>query len=218
MGNRLVGLGLTGLLISGCVDEVGKVEGYDTETEAAEKNETSQTSQSWEIEEILRSNVDMIAVVREGESLVSSISNLNISETRENQIYFALLFDYDHEKSLDELQCGFGEMEVSITSEYNKIGRIQYYESCIYPDDCFLEHRFEVNGNSFIFERSNESVVLNYPYFTLIGNDGPLEPEEFDVTFRITFADNTEDLCLFEISPGVFSTEIERTETISLYK
>lgn len=218
MDDKLVGLGLTGLLISGCVDEVGKVEGYDTETEAAEKNETSQTSQSWEIEEILRSNVDMIAAVREEESLISSLSNLKISETRENTIYVALLFDYEHEKSLDELQCGFGEMEVSITSEYNQIGRIQYYESCIYPDDCFLEHRFEVNGNSFIFERSNESVVLNYPYFILIGNDGPLEPEEFDVTFRIKFADNTEDLCLFEISPGVFSTEIERTEAISLYK
>lgn len=218
MDNRLVGLGLTGLLLSGCVDEVGKVEGYDTEKETTEKNEISQTSQSWEVEEILRNNVDMIATVREEEPLVSSLSNLKISENTENRIHFGLSFDYEHEKNLDELQCGFGEMEVSITSEYSQIGRIQYYESCIYPDDCFLEHRFEVNGNSFIFERSNESVVLNYPYFTLIGNDGPLEPEEFDVTFRIKFADNTEDLCLFEISPGVFSNEIERTKTVSLYR
>ena len=210
MDNKLVSWGLTGLLLSGCVDEVGKVEVENTETEIVE---------SWDIKDVATETSDDIDCIMKVDESVGLFFFKGFDPFElEGRTDFVISpsIQWDQE---GEFLCNAKRNFLRIESGYDVV-RIKHATCSLWyiiTEDWIEDYYFYDPGKSVdcIASEDDEYAGLLSITFSV----GEFEEEfSFDVVYGWEIEDLNGYKCRFESPSGELSTTYEMKQTITLIK
>ncbi len=210
MDKRLIGLGMTGLLISGCVDDIENVEIEDTETEVVE---------SWDINDVkakTSDDIDCIMKVDESVGILVHRGFEPIYLEGETEVTISPSIQFDQEGEFlcnakrNFLRIESGDDIVRIKEAYCSISDLYTYD---WIEDYYLNNPGE----------SVECIAAEYDKVSnLIGVKFSVGAFEDEFLFDIVHGWEIEDLdgykCRFESPSGELSTTYEMKQTITLIR